>query len=125
MKTVHAIAAAALLATVAVVGAVSAEAPNSRPPGVSPGEWAPISDTLGVVLDQPLPGAADLAAPGQPDTAGQTQRPGRAANDRVGGGSLGGAILIPPISGYLMVRRGNQWQRVILVEPVKGPGVAG
>ena len=36
-----------------------------------------------------------------------------------------GAALIPPISGYLMVKRGNAWQRVILVEPVKGPGPAG
>jgi len=36
-----------------------------------------------------------------------------------------GAALIPPIPGYLMVKRGNAWQRIILVEPVKGPGPAG
>jgi hypothetical protein len=104
MKTIHAVAAVAVLATFAIVGAVGAGAPN-RPPGVSAQEWAAISDTLGVVLDQPLPPAGEVSDPAHQEILG--------------------AALIPPISGYLMVKRGNAWQRVILVEPVKGPGPAG
>jgi hypothetical protein len=120
MKTIHAVAAVAVLATFAIVGAVGAGAPN-RPPGVSAQEWAAISDTLGVVLDQPLPPAGEVSDPAQPSVDGQAQRLNRRGGDQ----EILGAALIPPISGYLMVKRGNAWQRVILVEPVKGPGPAG
>jgi hypothetical protein len=123
MKRFHAISAIAVLTTVAVVAAVGADAPSSRPPGVSANDWAPINDTLGVVLDQTASAAGDPLSPVPPPSAGQTDRLGHV--DGLASGSLGGAILIPPISGYLMVKRGHQWQRVILVEPVKGPGVAG
>jgi hypothetical protein len=112
------------LAAIAVVGAVGADAP-SRPPGVSAQEWAPISDTLGVVLDQALPPAGEAGGPAPQSVDGQAQRLSRIGGDRTIDGSVGGAALIPPISGYLMVKRGNTWQRVILVEPVKGPGPAG
>jgi hypothetical protein len=117
MKTIHAVAVVAVLATAAIVAAVGADAP-SRPPGVSAQEWAPISDTMGVVLDQPLPPAGEVTNPVQPSDDGRL--------NRKGGDQLAlGAALIPPISGYLMVKRGNAWQRIILVEPVKGPGPAG
>jgi hypothetical protein len=125
MKTIHAVAAVAVLATIAIVGALGADAP-SRPPGVSAQEWAPISDTLGVVLEQPLPPAGDADGPAaQPSVDGQDQRLSRIGGNRTVPGGVLGAALIPPISGYLMVKRGNAWQRVILVEPVKGPGPAG
>jgi hypothetical protein len=42
-----------------------------------------------------------------------------------GVGPGGGATLVSPISGYLMVKRGTLWQRLIVIDPVKGPGVAG
>jgi hypothetical protein len=119
MKTMHTVAAVALLATLAAVIAVGADAPSSRPPGVSAQEWTPISDTLGVVLDRALPAAGETAGPAPAD------RGAPARTSPIGGGSMGGAVLIPPVSGYLMIKRGNLWQRVILVEPVKGPGVAG
>jgi hypothetical protein len=117
MKTIHTVATVAVLAAIAIFGAVAADAP-SRPPGVSAQEWAPISATMGVVLDQPLPPAGEVSEPAQPSLDGRL--------NRKGGDQLAlGAALIPPISGYLMVKRGNAWQRVILVEPVKGPGPAG
>jgi hypothetical protein len=124
MKTIHAVAAVAVLATIAIVAAVGANAP-ARPPGVSAQEWAPISDTLGVVLDQALPPAGDADAQVQPSVDGQGQRPSNPGGPRAIGGYVSGAALVPPISGYLMMKRGNTWQRIILVEPVKGPGPAG
>jgi hypothetical protein len=124
MKTTHAITAVAVLATIAIVGAVGADAPG-RPPGVSAQEWAPISDTMGVVLDQPLPPAGEANGPTPPSVDGQGQRIGPTGGNRVIGGGVLGAALIPPISGYLMVKRGSTWQRIIIVEPVKGPGPAG
>jgi hypothetical protein len=117
MKTIQTVATVAVLAAVAIVGAVAADAP-SRPPGVSAQEWAPISATVGVVLDQPLPPAGEVSVPAQPSLDGRL-------NPKGGDQLAMGAALIPPISGYLMVKRGNAWQRVILVEPVKGPGPAG
>jgi hypothetical protein len=121
MKTLHALAAVAVLATVTAWAAMGADAPGSRPPGVGAQDWAPISDTLGVVFDQARPPAGDAVN----SVPGETGVPAPRANRPISGSGLGGALLIPPISGYLMVKRGNLWQRVILVEPVKGPGPAG
>lgn len=36
-----------------------------------------------------------------------------------------GAALISPVSGYLIVKRGHTWQRLIVIDPIKGPGEAG
>jgi hypothetical protein len=36
-----------------------------------------------------------------------------------------GALLTPPVEGYFMVKRGNAWLRLLVVEPIKGPGSAG
>ncbi|HTV78900.1 MAG TPA: hypothetical protein VMF03_11620 [Steroidobacteraceae bacterium] len=81
----------------------------SRPPGVSADEWAPISDTLGVVLVQGMiPTGAQRAQPQVPVTLPNT-----------------GAMLVSPVSGYLMVRRGRTWQRLIMIDPPKGPADAG
>jgi len=118
MKTFVAVSTVIVLAAVVVVGALGADAP-SRPPGVSAADWTPISDTLGVVVDGTLPPAGDAFNP-QPQSS--TAEPPKQAIP--GAGGLG-AALIPPVSGYLMVKRGNLWQRLILVEPVKGPGTAG
>jgi hypothetical protein len=117
MKTIHAISAIAILAggVGAVAGAIGANAPN-RPPGISANEWAPISDTMGVVLvdQQPMAMDAPIISP-SPASA--------AATRNIGG--IGGAALIAPVNGYLMVKRGSVWQRLVVIEPVKGPGSAG
>ena len=108
VKTLIGTAAATAVATFALMQAFGANAPN-RPPGVSADEWAPINDTVGVVLVQ-----------GMIPTGAQRHQPPRA-------GILPniGAALVPPVSGYLMVRRGHTWQRLVVIDPVKGPGDAG
>jgi membrane protein implicated in regulation of membrane protease activity len=103
----------ALVGAVVAVHAVVADAPN-RPPGVSATAWAPVSDTLGIVLVQQGVGAADPGPIAPADGKG---------NSALGG--LGGAILSPPQNGYFMVKRGGRWARLVVVEPLKGPGDAG
>jgi hypothetical protein len=115
MKSIYAVATAAMVAGAVLVGAIAADAP-SRPPGVSADAWAPISDTVGVVLVAQMPAAGDTGAVSDPQALGPRQAP------LVG---AGGAILTPPTTGYLMVKRGGTWQRLILIEPLKGPGSAG
>jgi hypothetical protein len=99
-----------LVGVVVALHAVGADAPN-RPPGVSAAEWAPVSDTLGIVLVQQTVGAGDVTFP---DSQGKPTSQG-----------LAGAILSPPTNGYFMVRRGGHWIRLVVVEPLKGPGDAG
>ena len=96
----------AAFATFALMQAVGAEAPN-RPPGVSADEWTPINDSVGVVLVQGM-----IPVGVQPPA-------------RVGTVPMNGAALISPVSGYLMVKRGRTWQRLVVIDPIKGPGVAG
>jgi hypothetical protein len=122
MKTIHAIAVIAVLAggVGMVAGAIGADAPN-RPPGVSPNEWAPISDSMGVVLVDQQPTAMDAPIAPSPASGAATRNIGAGAGNIAGGG----AALIAPVNGYLMVKRGSVWQRLIVIEPVKGPGSAG
>jgi hypothetical protein len=123
MKTIHTIAAIAILAggVGIVAGAIGADAPN-RPPGVSAHEWAPISDTMGVVLvDNQLTALDAPIVTASPASGAATRDIGAGA---ARGGS-GGAALTAPISGYLMVKRGSLWQRLVVIDPIKGPGSAG
>lgn len=106
MKTLIGAATVAAIATFASMRAVGADAPN-RPPGVSADEWAPINDSVGVVLVQGM-----IPVGVQPAV-------------RAGNLPLNGAALISPVSGYLMVKRGRVWQRLVVIDPVKGPGEAG
>jgi hypothetical protein len=123
MKTIHAIAAIAILAggVGVVAGAIGANAPN-RPPGVSANEWAPISDTMGVVLvDQQLTAMDAPIITTSPASGAATRNIGAGAAVEAGGG----AALIAPVTGYLMVKRGSVWQRLVVIDPIKGPGSAG
>ena len=121
MKTLIGTAAVAATATFVLMQAFGANAP-SRPPGVSANEWAPINDTLGVVLvDQQLTAMdAPIITP-SPASGAATRTIGAGATL----GGSGGAALLAPISGYLMVKRGSTWQRLVVIDPVKGPGAAG
>src|ERR1700759_4076215 len=111
MKAIIGTAVVAVLATLTLMPAFGADTPN-RPPGVSAEEWAPISDTVGVVLIQGMIPTGGAGSPGPPPAAAISL-------------PTIGAALISPVSGYLMVRRGHTWQRLIVVDPVKGPGEAG
>jgi hypothetical protein len=79
----------------------AADAPD-RPAGVTAANWVPVSDRVGIVLVQSETPVPVTAAPGsQP------------------------LLLKPPVSGYYMVKGANGWTRLIIVEPVKGPGDVG
>ncbi|HTY94727.1 MAG TPA: hypothetical protein VMC02_12615 [Steroidobacteraceae bacterium] len=117
-----------ILAGVVLAGAVLAGALDAgaaapdRPPGISAAEWAPINATMGVVLVDRLPGAIDAPIV-QPSPASGAATRNLGAGALIGAG--GGAALIPPVTGYLMVRQGGIWKRLVVIDPIKGPGVAG
>lgn len=79
----------------------SAAGPSDRPAGVSAADWVPVSDRLGIVL-----------------VHSETPTPAALPNRQV-------LLLKPPVSGYYMVKGASGWTRLIIVEPVKGPGDVG
>jgi hypothetical protein len=34
-------------------------------------------------------------------------------------------LLAPPAEGYFMLRAGDRWQRIMIKDPIKGPGTSG
>lgn len=96
-----AIAASLLvLASVLTVHFASGASTGDRPPGVDAQYWIPVSDKMGFVVTTrrifPMP---------MPDRQG--------------------LLLAGPEEGYFIVRRGNGWQRIIINNPIKGPGSEG
>ena len=91
-----------LLAAVAIPYATGQRA-EDRPPGISANSWIAVSENLGVVL-APLEGA--------------DKRP-------MGRSDAQALLLAPPANGYFMVRTANRWTRLVVVEPLRGPGDAG
>ena len=71
-----------------------------RPEGVAASNWIPINDKLGFVTMPP---------PTYPAATPDKQP----------------LLLTPAASGYFMARSGVGWQRLVIVEPVKGPGASG
>ena len=70
-------------------------------PCVDAGHWIPVSDKMGfVVTTPPAPGAL-VTTDRQP------------------------LLLMPPAEGYFMVHTGNTWQRLLIQDPLKGPGSSG
>lgn len=63
-------------------------------------DWIPVSDKMGFVVTTP------------------DMYPGPGGGNQV-------LLLTPPAEGYFMVRTGNGWQRIIINDPVKGPGSSG
>ena len=88
-----------LVSALAIHLAVGASAPG-RPGGLDAQHWIPVSDKMGFVVTTPhyYPG--------------------------LGGGDQP-LLLTPPTEGYFMVRSGNGWQRIIIQDPLKGPGSSG
>jgi hypothetical protein len=72
---------------------------GDRPAGIEARNWIPVSDKLGFVVT--TPNQYPSAAPAQ------------------------ALLLTPPAEGYFMVRVGNGWQRIIINDPIKGPGSSG
>jgi hypothetical protein len=79
--------------------ALGASTPD-RPAGVDAQYWIPVSDKIGFVV---------------------TTRPiyPRPMPDRQA------LLLAAPAEGYFMVRTGNGWRRIIIENPIKGPGTSG
>jgi hypothetical protein len=80
--------------------AVGAAGGTDRPSGVAAPNWIPINDKLGFVVMPP-----DTSKVVSPD-----KQP---------------LLLTPAASGYFMARSSIGWQRLVIVEPLKGPGATG
>jgi hypothetical protein len=91
-----------ILGTVlAVHFAIGASSPD-RPAGVDARNWIPISDKMGFVV---------TTSEGYPGALVTTDRQP--------------LLLAPPAEGYFMVRAGDRWQRIMIKDPLKGPGTSG
>jgi hypothetical protein len=113
MKMLVTIGAVALVGAVAAMHAIGADGPD-RPPGVSASEWAPVSASLGVVL---MPVTFSPSGPDGPLPSDSQAKPFMQ--------HLDGSVLASPANGYFMVKRGGHWIRLVVIEPLKGPGDAG
>jgi hypothetical protein len=71
-----------------------------RPAGVDAGHWIPVSDKMGFVVTTPRVFPMPM--------------PDRQV-----------LFLTAPAEGYFMVQRGNTWQRIVIQDPLKGPGTSG
>jgi hypothetical protein len=95
--------AATLLVLASVLGIPFANGASSldRPAGVDAGHWIPVSDKMGFVVTTPSIPGRRVTTDGQP------------------------LLLASPEEGYFMVHRGEVWQRIIIQDPLKGPGTSG
>jgi hypothetical protein len=90
-----------ILSTVLAVHFANGAPIPDRPAGVDAGHWIPVSDKMGFVVTTPsIPGAI-VTTDRQP------------------------LVLMPPAEGYFMVHTGNTWQRLVIQDPLKGPGTSG
>jgi hypothetical protein len=90
-----------ILASVLAIHFANGAAPPDRPAGVDVQHWIPVSDKMGFVVTTP-------PAPGRLVTTDRQP-----------------LLLAPPAEGYFMVRSGIGWQRIIIQDPLKGPGAKG
>jgi hypothetical protein len=96
-----AIAASLLVvASVLAVHLASGASSPDRPAGVSAENWIPVSDKMGFVVTTPRVFPMPVV----------DKQP---------------LLLAPPAEGYFMVHTGNTWQRIIIQDPIKGPGSSG
>jgi hypothetical protein len=90
--------------------AISADAPD-RPDGVSAKNWISVSARLGIVLVE-----------GEAPTVGRVDPDTKLSQIPPGGLPL---LFTPPAGGYFMIKGASGWSRLVVVEPLKGPGSAG
>lgn len=110
MKHLARASLAALLMTLPYA-AFAADAP-SRPPGVAVENWVPISERLGIVIVQGNAPVVDRTAPSN------------GTNPAVPRGDTA-LFLKPTVGGYFMVKGAEGWTRLVVIEPLKGPGDVG
>jgi hypothetical protein len=90
-----------ILSVLTIHFALGASGPD-RPAGVDAQHWIPVSDKMGFVVTTPQ------SAPGALVTIDRQP-----------------LLLTAPAEGYFMVHTGHTWQRIIIQDPLKGPGTAG
>jgi hypothetical protein len=90
-----------ILSTVIAIQFANGATTPDRPAGVDVGHWISVSDKMGFVITTPAAPGALVTTDRQP------------------------LLLAPPAEGYFMVRTGNAWQRIIIQDPLKGPGSSG
>jgi hypothetical protein len=88
-----------ILACVLAVHFASGASAGDCPAGVEERNWISVSDKMGFVLTTP-----QMRVPTVDKQA---------------------LLLTPPAEGYFMVYTGNGWQRLIIQDPLKGPGTTG
>jgi hypothetical protein len=100
-KAMKAIAASlVILASILAIHFANGASSPDRPAGVDAQNWIPVSDKMGFVVTTPRIFPVPM--------------PDRQV-----------LLLTPPAEGYFMVRTGNGWQRIIVSNPIKGPGTSG
>jgi hypothetical protein len=88
-----------ILASVLAIHLANGASSPDRPAGVNAQNWIPVSEKMGFVVTTPR------------------IYPPPVVKQHL--------LLTPPAEGYFMVRTGNGWQRIIIQDPIKGPGTAG
>jgi hypothetical protein len=78
--------------------ALTAES-SDRPANVDAANWIQVTDTVGFVVIPEKKSGTRFAS--------------------------GGLLLEPAASGYFMAKAPGGWRRLVVVEPIKGPGTAG
>jgi hypothetical protein len=91
-----------ILASVLAVHFASGASGPDRPAGVDAQNWISVSDKMGFVVTTPK---------GYPGALVTTDRQP--------------LLLAQPAEGYFVVHRGNVWQRIVIQDPIKGPGTSG
>lgn len=102
MKRVLTVGAAVVAISLVAIPMVRGQGVPARLEGVAAGAWVPLNARLGFVV-----AGAPPAGGGVPNV------------------SSNALLLAPPVAGYFMIKGATGWSRVIMVEPLKGPGGAG
>jgi hypothetical protein len=126
MKRLAPLAIATLLLASSWV-VLSADPPD-RPAGVAAASWVPVSDRLGIVLEEPaapMTGARDVVEVREGSLRGRTVKLDPDGGSRFAAPTGQALFLKPPVGGYFMVKGAGGWTRLVIYEPVKGPGDAG
>ncbi len=100
MKRPFIISATVVSICLVAIPLVRGQGVPDRPQGVSPGAWISLNPRLGFVV--------------APADVGQIHNAG--AND---------LLLAPPVAGYFMIKGETGWSRVVIADPLRGPGAAG
>ena len=93
------VASALALASLLVGYAALTAESSDRPSNVDAANWIQVSDTVGFVVI-----------------------PERTSGTVIASSAL---LLEPAASGYFMAKTATGWRRLVVVEPIKGPGTTG